>query len=216
MNLQGAHGGENSWIPPATAAIQRQRRFPERRRPSRQQGQLLLFAAAQDIARLEGRLAEGVHASLEHSVIGRSGYALKTRGGQVIDRIPLSWVREMLRFRQRVARRTVGDASVNVAGVVNVLDLRQRLRLRSDEERSLVWAISHGRRFPYVGSMPRHDLIALGLLILGVLPGVAYLVRLSKRYADYRKHLYDLVTSWRSLGKQVPDPSFFSLYGLIT
>ncbi|SBO43209.1 hypothetical protein [Cyanobium sp. NIES-981] len=190
-------------------------RRTERRRIDREQGRQLLFAAAQDIARQQGLLDEGTTASLEQSVLSRTSFALKTEEGTLIARLPLPEVRRMLRFRHRQARLAVSrfDSSANL-GLAAPMDPRQRLRLRSDEDRALVWAISQGRRFPCIGPWWRHLLIAAALLLLGVLPGVVYLVWLASRYRKHRQALNELVIRWRSLGKQDPDPSFFRLYSL--
>jgi hypothetical protein len=181
---------------------------------SREKGQELLFAAAQDLARQRGQLEEGMTASYARSVLSRTSYAIKTANGALVARLPLPDVREMLRFRQRVARRVL-DFSFQRDGVLpNAIDLRRQVRLSSEEDRALVWAISQGRRYPYLGSWKRHALLSTVLLLLGVVPGVLYLLRLRRQYSTYRSNLLNLVARWRSHGKQDPDPSFFSLYDL--
>ncbi|EDY39788.1 hypothetical protein CPCC7001_2669 [Cyanobium sp. PCC 7001] len=173
-----------------------------------------MFAAAQDLARQRGQLGEGVGASLDQSSLSQTSFALKTKEGKLIARIRLPEVRRMLRFRQRLASQSVARAQGGPEAQLTMMDMRMRLRLRSDEERAVVWAISYGRRFPYVGAWWRHVLIGAALLLLGVVPGVIYFIWLGGRYSTYRKDLSDLVTRWRSLGKQDPDPSFFRLYKL--
>jgi hypothetical protein len=48
----------------------------ERRRVKREEGLNLLFAAAQDVAREEGKLADGVYCSLEQSHISSTSFTL--------------------------------------------------------------------------------------------------------------------------------------------
>ena len=47
----------------------------------REEGLNLLFAAAQDVAREEGKLADGIYGSLEQSHISATSFTLKSASG---------------------------------------------------------------------------------------------------------------------------------------
>ncbi|MCP9787512.1 hypothetical protein KBY99_00765 [Cyanobium sp. Maggiore-St4-Cus] len=64
----------------------------DRRLVNRDEALNLLFAAAQDVAREEGKLADGVYGSLEQSHISSTSFTLKSASGQMIARFP--WLRQ--------------------------------------------------------------------------------------------------------------------------
>ncbi|MFQ6537793.1 MULTISPECIES: hypothetical protein [Aphanothece] len=188
---------------------------PERRRTSRQDGQVLLFAAAQDIARQQGKLSDGLRASLEQSVLSRTSLALKTSEGKLIARVALPEARRMLAYRRQVARELLqlSKAEVTRPGRPPEVD-KQTLRMQEEKVRALAWAIGSGRRFPYMGSRRRHTLITVLLLLCGVLPGIVYLIWLWRRSEEYGKLLDQLLSRWRALGRPDPALNFFTLYNL--
>ena len=203
----------------------------ELRRVSRDYGQSMLFAAAQDVARQQGRLDDGRLASFETSAMTISSYALKTKDGELIARIPLIEARQMLSFRRKIASQLVRrvDAVTTPKGRSAQLNLQQ-IRLQDEKVRAMAWALSHGRRFPYMGSQQEHALIALVLLFFGILPGllaetleiallgtipcIAYLIWLYGRTRAHRKIRAELLSRWRGLGRPDPAESFFHFDGL--
>jgi hypothetical protein len=189
--------------------------MPERRRVDREEGQRLLFAGAQDVARQQGKLAEGLFASYEASVLGRSSYALKTAEGRLIERVPLGEVRQMLGFRRELARQLLKKATEEVRKNKLARVERKHVRLQQDEVRALAWAIGEGKRFPYAGSENKRALITLGLLLCCVVPGLVYYwYGVLKPRDQYKKDLDQLVMRWRSRGKPDPPESFFALFDL--
>lgn len=187
----------------------------ERRRVDRSEGERLLFAAAQDIARQQGKLGEGVNASFDASPIGRSSYALKTAAGQLITRVPLVEAREMLAYRRKVARQLFANMKVEVMKESTAAVEKRQVRLQKEEVRALAWAIGEGRRFPYQGSETKRGLIMLALLLCCLVPGfVYYWFGVLKPRRQYQEDLDNLVLRWRTLGKPDPPQSFFALYDL--
>ena len=187
----------------------------ERRRVDREEGQRLLFAGAQDVARQQGKMAEGLFASFDNSVIGRSSYALKTNDGLLIARVALNEARDMLAYRRSLARRLMKKAKVEVKKGSTPSVERQQIRLQDEEVRALAWAISEGKRFPYEGSETKRGLITLALLLCCLLPGfIYYWYGVLKPRAQYKKDLDQLVMRWRTRGKPDPPASFFALYDL--
>lgn len=188
---------------------------PERRRVDREEGQRLLFAGAQDLARQQGKMEEGRFASFDNAVLGRSSYALKTSEGLLIARVPLTEVREMLAFRRQLARRLMKKAKVEVRKGSSASVERQKIRLQDEEVRALAWAIGEGKRFPYEGSETKRGLITLALLLCCLLPGfIYYWYGVLKPRSQYKKDLDQLVLRWRTRGKPDPPASFFALYDL--
>lgn len=188
---------------------------PERRRVDRDEGQRLLFAGAQDVARQQGKMAEGLFASYDNSALGRSSYALKTNDGLLIARVALNEARDMLAYRRSLARRLMKKAKVEVKKGSTPSVERQQIRLQDEEVRALAWAISEGKRFPYEGSETKRGLIMLALLLCCLLPGfIYYWYGVLKPRAQYKKDLDQLVMRWRTRGKPDPPASFFALYDL--
>lgn len=187
----------------------------ERRRVDRSEGLKLLFAGAQDFARQNGALAEGVSASFDESVLGRSSYALKTADGRLLSRVPLTEARAMLAFRRQLARQLLGSKKVEIFSDSSVGVERRQIRIQKEEVRALAWAIGAGRRFPYQSSETRHGLITLALLLCCVIPGLVYYVMVVRRQrSQYQEALHELVNRWRLLGRPDPPPNFFAHYDL--
>lgn len=182
----------------------------DRRRVDREEGLSLLFAAAQDVAREEGKLGDGVFASLEHSVISPISFTLKTPEGRTIARVPLAKARQVIKLRREVARRITLAAKVEITPYANDYSNRRKFRTLPEEARALGWAISHGRRFP-IKTYARHDLwIGIGLLFLGIIPGVLYLGWTARKQRRYHKDLKALVYRWHAAGRQDPAPNLFA------
>jgi hypothetical protein len=187
----------------------------ERRRINREDGLRLLFGAAQDCARQEGSLAEGDRASFERSVLGRHSYTLRDENDDLITRVPLRDAREMLSFRRELARQLMVDAKVQPRSEKGQPLERRKVRLQKAEVRALSWAIGTGRRFPFPPKENREGLITLALLLLCVVPGLVYYVRVVLRNRDvYQTNLNELVNRWRLVGQPDPPPSFFAHYDL--
>jgi hypothetical protein len=204
---------EHIW--PVDVAVKKQEQVQERRRVERTEGERLLFAGAQDGARQQGKLAEGLFASLEHSSLTRSSYALKTETGHLLARVPLVKAREMLSFRRQLARQVLGKLKVEIMKESTTKVERRQIRLQDEQIRALAWAIGEGRRFPYQGSKTKQALITLALLLCCVVPGVVYyVVGVRKPRQRYQQDLNKLVMRWRTLGKPDPPDSFFALYDL--
>jgi hypothetical protein len=202
-------------IRPVDVAVAKQEEVQERRRVERTEGQRLLFAGAQDAARQQGKLEEGLFASFDHSSLGRSSYALKTSTGQLLARVPLAEARDMLSFRRQLARQVLGKLKVEIMKESSTKVERRQIRLQDDQIRALAWAIGEGRRFPYQGSETKQTLITLALLLCCVVPGlVYYVVRVLRPRQEYEQELKKLEMRWRTLGKPDPPASFFALYDL--
>jgi hypothetical protein len=187
----------------------------ERRRVDREAGLKLLFAGAQDVARQQGKLSEGLFASFDTSVIGKSSYALKTPDGLLIARVPLAEARQMLGYRRELTRRLMKKVKVEVRKGSTATVERRQIRLQDEEVRALAWAISEGKRFPYEGSETTRGLITLALLLCCLVPGLVYYwYGVLRPRAQYKKDLDQLVMRWRTRGKPDPPESFFALYDL--
>jgi hypothetical protein len=181
----------------------------------REQGQTLVFAGAQDAARQQGKIPDGVFASFEKSSINARNYTLKTAEGKLIARIPLTEAREMMRFRRAVARKALGKVKVEFMKESTASVERRQLRVQDESIRALAWAIGAGRRFPIPRDEERKMMVLVGLLLCCVLPGVVYyFIDVRKSRAQYKQDLDQLVMRWRTLGKPDPPDSFFALYDL--
>ena len=186
-----------------------------RRLADREEGQKLVFAGAQDYARRAGKIREGRNACYEQSVIGRSGYTLRTADGSLIMRVPLVQAREMLRFRRALARELLKDLKEDVLKESTADVERRQIRVQPERLRALAWAIGTGKRFPYEENVKRRRWILWALLLCGLVPGVVYYyrrVRPAKR--QYQADLKLLVERWHIQGKPDPPHSFFLLYDL--
>jgi hypothetical protein len=85
----------------------------ERRRVKREEGLNLLFAAAQDVAREEGKLADGVYGSLEQSHISSTSFTLNSASGQMITRMSLAKARKVIGIRRQIARDMTRKAGLD-------------------------------------------------------------------------------------------------------
>ena len=186
----------------------------ERRRVNREEGLNLLFAAAQDVARADGKLADGMHGSLEQSRISATSFTLTSASGQLIARVPLAKAREVIGMRRQIARDMTRKAKLEITPYANDLANKSNFRNLPEAIRALGWAISNGRRFPTKG-YHRHDIwIGLLLLIAGIIPGVLYLGWVAQKHRRYEKSLKELVTRWRTNGRQNPAPNLFAHFHL--
>lgn len=163
-----------------------------------------LFAAAQDLARRRGVLGRRM-ASLMHSRTSRAGYVLKDGRGSIIARLSMQEVRAIAQRRQRLLNSSPARSELAQIGSIRRIDQKMALRSQPDRVRAMAWAISTGRRVPS-GAFRRRDLLIGGpLLLLGLVPGIVYLVRARWRHLRYQVDRDALVQRWRALHK--PDPS---------
>ena len=185
----------------------------QQRRTDREEGLRLLFGAAQDVARQQRKLADGMKASREASSLERGLFKLRNPRNQLIAAIPVQMVRDMLAYRRELARDVMRRAGVEL-NHNNPTNLeRPKVRLQTVEVRALAWAISDGRRIPYYRRRKSEPLVAVLLLLCGVVPGVIYLIWLQRQRRRYRHELDKLVQRWRRAGMPEPAASFFLLYG---
>ena len=186
----------------------------DRRLVNREEGLNLLFAAAQDVAREEGKLADGMYGSLEQSRISSSSFTLMSSSGQMIARVSLAKAREVIRMRRQIARDMTRKAGLDITPYANDLSNKRNFRNLPEEIRALAWAISNGRRFPTKGYHRRDIWIGLLLLIPGIVPGVLYLGWIAQKRRRYQKRLKELVTRWHTYGRQNPAPNLFAHFHL--
>jgi hypothetical protein len=184
----------------------------ERRLTEREEGVELLFGAAQDVARRERKLADGLQASLQHSDLERGLFKLRNRHDQLIAAIPVQQAREMLAYRRQLARDMLNSAGVQLNALNPPLVERPKLRIQPPDVRALAWAISTGRRVPYRKRGRWTPVLTSVLLLCGVLPGLVYLLWLWQRRQTYSRELAELVQRWRRAGQPEPTASFFRLY----
>ena len=189
-----------------------QRGGAEDRRTDRDEGLRLLFGAAQDVARQQGRLSNGVRPNLENSSLERGQFKLRGPRNQLIAAIPVQQVRDMLAYRRELARDVMRQAGVQLNDANPARVERPKVRIQTAEVRALAWAISDGRRIPYRRRRHSEPLAAVLLLLCGVVPGVAYLIWLQGRRRQYRQELDKLVKRWKRAGMPEPAASFFQLY----
>ena len=186
----------------------------KRRRVNREEGLNLLFAAAQDVARADGKLADGMHGSLEQSRISATSYTLMSASGQLIARVSLAKARKVIGMRRQIARHMTRKAKLEITPFANDQSNKRNYRNLPEEIRALAWAISSGRRFPAKGYHRRDIWIGLLLLIPGIIPGVLYLGWIAKKRRRYEKSLKELVARWRTYGRQNPAPNLFAHFHL--
>ena len=186
----------------------------DRRLVNREEGLNLLFAAAQDVAREEGKLADGVYGSLEQSRISSTSFTLKSACGQLIARVSLAKAREVIGIRRQIARDMTRKAGLEITPYVNDLSNKRNFRNLSEEIRALGWAISNGRRFPVKGYHRRDIWIGLLLLIPGIIPGVLYLGWIALKRWQYKKSLKELVIRWQTNGRKEPAANLFAHFHL--
>jgi hypothetical protein len=185
----------------------------EQRFIPREERKLLLFGAAQDLARWQGVLKDENPPLLERSRLGRTSYALVDGDDRVVARIPLEAARERLKQRIRIAKRVLRTPLRKLPAVARQgrgLTVHQ-LRLLDEEPRALAWAIGSAEAFPDSGSRLEHALITVALLCLCVLPGLWYVSLRYKQHRGYEQEVRSLVAHWRSRGRPDPPDSFFRL-----
>jgi hypothetical protein len=180
----------------------------------REEGLNLLFAAAQDVAREEGKLADGMYGSLEHSRISSTSFTLMSASGQLIARVSLAKAREVIGIRRQIARDMTRKAGLEITPYANDQSNKRNLRNLPEEIRAITWAISSGRRFPAKGYQERDIWIGLLLLIPGIIPGVLYLGWIARKRRRYEKSLKELVTRWHTYGRQEPAENLFAHFHL--
>ena len=186
----------------------------ERRRVNREEGLILLFAAAQDVAREEGKLADGVYGSLEQSRISATSFTLVSASGQLIARVSLAKTREVMGMRRQIARDMTRKAGLEITPYANDQSNKRNFFTLPDEVRALAWAISNGRRFPVKGYQRRDIWIGLLLLIPGIIPGVLYLGWIALKRWRYEKNLKELVARWVTKGRPNPAQNLFAHFHL--
>lgn len=189
----------------------------EQRFIAREEGELLLFGAAQDLARLQGLLKDDNPPLFEQSRLGKNSYALVDGQNRVVARIPLEDARKRLKQRVRIARRVLRGPLRKLPAVAKQGQSGftvNQLRLMAEEPRALAWAIGSAEPFPDRGSRLEHGLITAGLLCLCAVPGLWYVSFRAKQRFLYQQELKSLVARWRRKGRPDPPDSFFRLYGL--
>ena len=186
---------------------------PEQRRTNRDEGLQLLFGAAMDVARQQGKLGDGVVASEARSALERGRFKLRNAQDHLIAAIPVQDARDMLAYRRELAREVMDQVGVHVNDLNPATVERWKIRIQKPEVRALAWAISTGKRVPYRKRLRHGRLIAILLLLCAVLPGLIYLVWMRRREKTYQRELTALVKRWRSAGQPEPLSSFFRLYG---
>lgn len=163
-----------------------------------------LFAAAQDVARQLGQLNDHL-ASQEHCRITSQSFVLNDSQGTFITRVPMAKVRQMAQSRHKLLMRIQGSREVAQISRVRQIDRRTTFRKQPDHIRALAWALSDGRRIPQGAFRPRDWWIGVGLLLVGVIPGVIYLMWARLRHRQYLADVQALVVRWH--GQHRPDPS---------
>ena len=186
----------------------------DRRRVGRDEGLMLLFAAAQDVAREEGKLAEGIYAQLEKSRISPTSFTLISAEGQTIARVSLAKARDVIALRRNITREVTREAKLEITPYANDYSNKRNYRNLPEETRALAWAISTGRRFPTKGYSRRDIQIGVLLLIPLILPGAWILLRIAQKRKRYDNDLRNLVLRWRSNGRQDPAPNLFAHFHL--
>lgn len=193
---------------------ERQRSGAELRRTDREEGLKLLYGAALDVARQEGRLPEGATLSFEHSQLERGRFKLRDVDDRTLASVTLHDARAMLAFRREVARQVLEKAKVSVNSANPGNFEKRQIRIQKPEVRAIAWAISTGRRIPMPVRRRFEPLVSVVLLLCGVVPGVIYILRGRNKRKQYAEDLKGLVHRWRMMGKPDPADSFFALYHL--
>ena len=186
----------------------------DRRLVTREEGMNLLFAAAQDVAREEGKLADGIYGSLEQSHISSTSFTLRSASGQMIARVSLAKARKLIGIRRQIARDMTRKVGLEITPYANDQSNKRNFRNLPDEVRALGWAISDGRRFPVKGYQKRDIWIGLLLLIPGIIPGVIYLGWIAQKHRRYKKRLKELVARWVTNGRPNPALNLFAHFHL--
>jgi len=184
-----------------------------RRVTERDEGIVLLFGAAQDLARQQGKLSKRIQACPLHSGLERGLFKLRSTRNTLIVALPIQQVREMLYERRKLACQVIESAGIEI-NAANPPNLeRQKVRVQPLDVRALAWAIGRGKRVPYCPKRRWAALEAVVLLLCGVVPGLIYLSWQANRRRRYRRELAELVKRWRAAGQPEPPASFYRLYG---
>lgn len=163
-----------------------------------------LFAAAQDVARRQGLLGTRL-AAMDQCRLTQVSYVLNDAEGEFIARVPIKQVRAAAQARQRLLNSLHQLKSPGAKTGKWWVQHKLLFRMEPPETRALAWALSDGRRVPQGAFRPRDWLIGLGLLVLGILPGVIYLIWAGLRHRQYLADVQALVVRWH--GQHRPDPS---------
>jgi len=193
---------------------ERPRSGAELRRTDREEGLKLLYGAALDVARQEGRIPEGSALSFEHSQLERGRFKLRDVDDRTLASVTLHDARSMLAFRREVARQVLEKAKVSVNSANPGNFEKRQIRIQKPEVRAIAWAISTGRRVPMPVRRRLEPLVSVALLLCGVIPGAIYILRGRMKRKQYAEDLKGLVHRWRMMGKPDPADSFFALYHL--
>ena len=192
----------------------RQRTGAELRRTDRDEGLKLLYGAALDVARQQGKVPDGRSPSFEHSQLERGRYKLRDLDDRLLAAVTLQEARAMLAFRREVARQVLEKVKVSVNSDNPGNFEKRQIRIQKPEVRAIAWAISTGRRVPMPVERKMELLSSVGLLLCCVIPGVIYILRGQQLRRAYAADLKGLVHRWRMAGKPDPADSFFALYHL--
>lgn len=172
-----------------------------RRVTERADGIELLFGAAQDLARQQGKLNQRIQACPQNSGLEHGLFKLRSTRNSLIVALPIQEVREMLYERRKLACQVIESAGIEI-NAANPPNLeRQKVRVQTVDVRALAWAIGHGKRVPYCRKRRWAALEAVVLLLCGVVPGLIYLSWQANRRRRYRRELAELVKRWRAAGQ---------------
>ena len=185
----------------------------DRRVTERDDGVELLFGAAQDLARQQGKLTKRIQACPLHSGLERGLFKLRSTRNTLIVALPIQEVREMLHERRKLACQVIESAGIEINAANPPSLERRKVRVQTQDVRALAWAIGHGKRVPYCRTRRWAVLEAALLLLCGVVPGLIYLSWQAKRRQRYLRELQELVKRWRAAGQPEPPASFYRLYG---
>jgi hypothetical protein len=163
-----------------------------------------LFAAAQDVARRQGLLGTRL-AAMDQCRITKVSYVLNDANGEFIARVPIKQVRAAAQARYRLLNSLHQLKSPGAKTGKWWVQHKMLFRMEPPEVRALAWALSDGRRIPQGAFRPRDWWIGVGLLLLGAIPGVIYLVWAWLRHRQYLADVQGLVVRWH--GQHRPDPS---------
>ena len=138
-----------------------------RRVTERDDGIELLFGAAQDLARQQGKLSKRIQACPLHSGLERGLFKLRSTRNTLIVALPIQQVRDMLYERRKLASQVIESAGIEI-NAANPPNLeRRKVRVQTQDVRALAWAIGRGKRVPYCPKRRWTDLEAVVLLLGG-------------------------------------------------
>jgi hypothetical protein len=160
-----------------------------------------LHAAALGLALHSGLIRSVAEVSAHLSHASSSSYALIAEDGRLLVRFPLARVKQWAKRRERVLARLERRQRLARRPVYN---RRADFRSQPDRVRALAWSISTGQPIPPGRFGPTQVLLALLLLLLGLVPGVIYLVWAWPRHLAYQQSLRKVERLWLAAG--TPDP----------